>query len=168
MLQMFHLDVLKVDLDVAHVAMAIHACFKCFIRFRHMLQMFHFDISKVDLGAAHIAMDIHACFKCFVCFKRMLQMFHLDISKVDLVLRMLLWLYMHVSRVLYVSDVVAVCHLDVSKVDLEEAYVVAASAPHAPASAAAACMRARETKRAWGGPRACVGPRGLQSGMGAG
>ena len=33
MLQMFHLDVLKVDLGVAHVAMAIHACFKYFICF---------------------------------------------------------------------------------------------------------------------------------------
>ena len=28
MLQVFHLDVAEVDLDVAYVAMAIHACFK--------------------------------------------------------------------------------------------------------------------------------------------
>ena len=32
----------------------------------------------------------------------------------------------------------------------------------------AACMRARETKRAQGGPQACVGPCSLQSRMGAG
>ena len=35
MLQMFHLDVQNVDLGVAHVAMAIHACFK------RMFQVFH-------------------------------------------------------------------------------------------------------------------------------
>jgi hypothetical protein len=28
MLQMFHLHVTKVDLDIAYVAMTIHACFK--------------------------------------------------------------------------------------------------------------------------------------------
>jgi hypothetical protein len=33
---------------------------------------------------------------------------------------------------------------------------------------AAACMRARETEWARGGPHACVGPRGLRSRMGAG
>ena len=31
MLQVFHLDVVKVDLDVAYIAMAIHACLKYFI-----------------------------------------------------------------------------------------------------------------------------------------
>jgi hypothetical protein len=31
MFKMFHLDFSKVNLGVAHVAMAIHACFKCFI-----------------------------------------------------------------------------------------------------------------------------------------
>ena len=35
MLQIFHLDVAKVDVDVAYVAMAIHACFKT------MFQVFH-------------------------------------------------------------------------------------------------------------------------------
>ena len=31
MLQVFHLDVAKLDLDVAYVAMPIHTCFKYFI-----------------------------------------------------------------------------------------------------------------------------------------
>jgi hypothetical protein len=31
---MFYLDTLKVDFGVAHVAMAIYACFKCFIIFQ--------------------------------------------------------------------------------------------------------------------------------------
>jgi hypothetical protein len=35
MLQVFYNDVAKVDQDVTHVTMAIHACFKC------MFQMFH-------------------------------------------------------------------------------------------------------------------------------
>ena len=35
MLQVFYLAVAKVDLDVAYVAMAIHACFKS------MFQVFH-------------------------------------------------------------------------------------------------------------------------------
>jgi hypothetical protein len=50
---MFYLDVSNVDLGVAHVAMAIHACFKrmfqVFLYFRRMLQMFHLDVSKVDM-----------------------------------------------------------------------------------------------------------------------
>jgi dolichyl-phosphate-mannose--protein O-mannosyl transferase len=49
MLQMFYLNVSNVDLGVAHVAMTIYACFKCFIYFRHMSQMLHLDVSKVDL-----------------------------------------------------------------------------------------------------------------------
>ena len=38
--------------SVAHVAMAIHACFNCF---RRMLQVFHLDVSKVYLGETHAA-----------------------------------------------------------------------------------------------------------------
>jgi hypothetical protein len=52
-LRMFHTYVVKVDLDVAYVATTIHACFKCFICFRHMLQIFYLDVSKVDWGVAH-------------------------------------------------------------------------------------------------------------------
>jgi hypothetical protein len=37
---MFHTYVPSVYLDVAYVAMPIHACFKCFIYFRRILQMF--------------------------------------------------------------------------------------------------------------------------------
>jgi hypothetical protein len=81
MLQVFHLDVAKVDPDVAYVSMSIHMCckrytyvasvcskrficfsrhmFKCFylgccIVFTHMLQVFH-------LNVAYFAM----AFKCF-------------------------------------------------------------------------------------------------------
>jgi hypothetical protein len=45
MLQVFSLDIAKLDLDVAYVAMAMHACFNC------MFQLFH--------------MFSVACYKCF-------------------------------------------------------------------------------------------------------
>jgi hypothetical protein len=37
---MFYLDVLKVNLDVAHVAMAIHAYFKRMFQVFHLFQMY--------------------------------------------------------------------------------------------------------------------------------
>ena len=53
---MFHLDVAKVDLDVAYVAITKYAYYKpMFHVFRCMLQIFHLHVSKVDLGVAHVA-----------------------------------------------------------------------------------------------------------------
>ena len=54
MLQVFHLDVLKVDQNVAHVAMAIHVYFECMFQmflcfFRRSLQVFHLDVLYVSL-----------------------------------------------------------------------------------------------------------------------
>jgi uncharacterized integral membrane protein len=71
MLQVFYMDVAKVDSDVAFVAMAIHGvagvCSKRFICFRRILQVFYLDV-------AYIA---SVCFKYFYCFRRMLkQVFH--------------------------------------------------------------------------------------------
>jgi hypothetical protein len=70
MLQAFHMDVAKVNLDVAYVLQWLHTCFKCF----------------------------HVFCKCFKCmfasilvFGRMLQVFHLDVTKINLVLHMLQW-----------------------------------------------------------------------------
>jgi hypothetical protein len=57
MLQVFHLDVAKVDMDVAYVAMTIHACFKS------MFQVFH------------LFSDVR--YKCFISMLYMLQVFHL-------------------------------------------------------------------------------------------
>jgi hypothetical protein len=37
MLHVFHLDIVKVDWDVAHVAIAIHVCCKCMFK---MFQLF--------------------------------------------------------------------------------------------------------------------------------
>jgi hypothetical protein len=51
---MFHLDVLKVDLAVAHVVMTIHVCFKC------MFQVFH-------LFQIYVANILSGCFKSRSC-----------------------------------------------------------------------------------------------------
>jgi hypothetical protein len=68
MLQMFHLDVSKVNLGVAHVAMAIHACFK------HMFHLFRMYVANVSsrcckskFSVAHVAMAIHM-FQVFCLF----------------------------------------------------------------------------------------------------
>jgi ABC-type glucose/galactose transport system permease subunit len=61
MLQVFYLNVAKVDLNVAYVAMTIHACFKCFICFRRMLQVFRLDVSKTNLVGAHVVMAWCCC-----------------------------------------------------------------------------------------------------------
>jgi hypothetical protein len=76
MLQMFHLDVSKLNLGVAYDAVAIHACFKCFIYFRRMLQMFYLDIAKVDLvlhillwlytHVSSVSSVLNVCCKCSI------------------------------------------------------------------------------------------------------
>jgi hypothetical protein len=69
-LQIFHLDVSKVDLGVTHVAMVIYV-FQAHVLsvssiFRRMLQMFYLDVLKVDLvlhvsfTLAHVAMGLVA------------------------------------------------------------------------------------------------------------
>jgi hypothetical protein len=84
MLQVFYIDVIKVDQDVAHIAMVFSSvCPKCFIYFQtYMLQVFHLDIGKVDQDVCN------GVFKCmsqiFHLFQTyMLQVFHLDVRKVD-------------------------------------------------------------------------------------
>ena len=46
------MDVVKVDLDVTYVAMAIHVCYKCMFQMFHLfldvyLQVFHLDVAYV-------------------------------------------------------------------------------------------------------------------------
>ena len=55
MLQAFYLNVAKLDLDVAYVAMTIHACFKRMFQVFHLFSVacckcFLLDVSKADLG----------------------------------------------------------------------------------------------------------------------
>jgi len=98
--QVFHLDVAKVDLDVAYVAMTKYACYKPMFLVFQLFQTYITNISS-------------RCFKnrswCCTCCK---------------------WLYTHVSSVLSVfRRMLQVFNLDVSKVDLGEARVATATAP---------------------------------------
>jgi hypothetical protein len=47
MFQVFHLDVAKVDLDVAYTCMLHGYVFECFRCFICVLQVFHLDIAYV-------------------------------------------------------------------------------------------------------------------------
>ena len=106
MLQVFHVDVAKVDQDVAYVAMVVHiyckllfSIFQLFFQtyvasvFIWMLRMFHTYAISVFIWMLRIfyngfsyvfgcfASVSDACLKCFICLRRMLQVLHLDISK---------------------------------------------------------------------------------------
>jgi hypothetical protein len=88
-LQVFCLDVVKVDLDVAYTCMlhayfsSVFRCFhayvyKCFIWMLHMFAI----VFKCFSGVSASVSD--AYFKCFIyLFFGMLQLLYLDISKVD-------------------------------------------------------------------------------------
>jgi hypothetical protein len=89
MLQVFSIDVAKVDhdvakvdWDVAHVAMAIHVCSKCFICIRRMLQVFLSGCCKSRSRCCVYMHITSICFKCSRCFIRLLQVFHLDVAYV--------------------------------------------------------------------------------------
>jgi hypothetical protein len=83
--QGFYLDVVKVDLDVAFVAMATHVyvasvCSKCFICFRCMLKLFHLGVTKVD--GCWICCNGCVASVCSKYFRRMLQLFNMGVAKV--------------------------------------------------------------------------------------
>jgi len=90
LLQVFHLGIAKVELDVAYIC----KCFRCF----------HTYVASVSSGCYICFQWLHTCFqvffvffasvsdvccKCLSCFGRMLQVFYLDIAKVEWVLHML-------------------------------------------------------------------------------
>jgi hypothetical protein len=60
MLQVFHVDVVKVNRDVTYAAMVIHVCCK---RLFQMFQLFRRKLHMFYLGVAYIS---HLCFKCFI------------------------------------------------------------------------------------------------------
>jgi hypothetical protein len=55
----FHMDVAKVDWDVAYVTMVVHVCCKRLSSMFHMLQV--------------------CLFGCCICFTHMLHVFYLDV-----------------------------------------------------------------------------------------
>jgi hypothetical protein len=91
MVQMYHLDVAKVDLNVA----CICKCSRCF--HMYICKYFHLDVPmfcngytyafKFFLGVLQVFQTL--CCRYFSCFGRILQVFHLDVAKVDRMLHML-------------------------------------------------------------------------------
>ena len=91
-LQVFHMDVVKVDRNVAYVIMAIHVCCQRLFQMLHlffqtyvvsvficMLHMFHTYVANVLFGCrvcfAMVMLSVFMYFyKCFSFFERMLQM----------------------------------------------------------------------------------------------
>jgi hypothetical protein len=68
MLQVFYLDVVKIDRDVAHIAMAIHICFKC------IFQMFDLYFSDVHCKCFHLDIGYVSHVFC--------KVFYLDVAYV--------------------------------------------------------------------------------------
>ena len=66
---MFYIDVAIVDRDVAHVAMAIHICFKCMFQIFHPLLTYGVSVSfgycKTRSGFC-IYMQVFRCFHTYV------------------------------------------------------------------------------------------------------
>jgi hypothetical protein len=98
----FYINVTKVDLEVARVAMVFSSiCRKCFICFRRMLQVFYLDVAKVDLDVAYtcmlqayvssISVVSYVCRKCFIlvlhmfcnAYKRVLLVFQTYVANVS-------------------------------------------------------------------------------------
>ena len=92
MLQVFYLNVAKVDLDVAYTCMlqayvssVSYVCCKCLIWMLHTFAMAFKCFFRCFASVSEV------CCKCFNCFGRMLQVFNLNVAKADLVLHMLQW-----------------------------------------------------------------------------
>jgi hypothetical protein len=83
MLQLLHMNVVKVDRDVAHVAYFCK-CFQCYVArvlknvFRPMLQLVFYQY--VAYIYTHVASVL---FGCCICFTHILQVFYLDVAYVS-------------------------------------------------------------------------------------
>jgi hypothetical protein len=89
MLQLFHLDVVKLDLDVAF-AIASHVYCKYMFQIFHLFQKYVASVlsgcCKSRSGCCIYCNSYvtSVCSKCFICFRHMLQVCHLGVAKVDL------------------------------------------------------------------------------------
>jgi hypothetical protein len=97
MLQMFHMDVAKVDADVAYVAMVVNVCCK------HLFQMFHLFFPM------YVASVLS---RCCICFTHMLQVFYLDAAYVHNGFKVFLGVFTSVSGVF--GRMLQALHLDIA------------------------------------------------------
>jgi hypothetical protein len=90
MLQVFHIgvakvdrDIANVDWDVAHVAMAIHVCFKFMFQMFYLYQTYVASLFIWMLQKYIWILHIHACCKrIFQVVSGVLQVFHLNVAYV--------------------------------------------------------------------------------------
>jgi hypothetical protein len=110
-------------------------CFKCFVCLLLYIASVVSRCFKSRSGITHIAMAIHICFKVSSVFQTYVSSILFGCFKSSL--RVLLLLLLHPRG--------SPCHH---------------GSPHAPATVGSAttCIRVRETERAQGGPRTCMGP----------
>jgi hypothetical protein len=111
-LQVFHMDVTKIDLDVAYVASVyskyfiyfsrrmLQVCLSgCCICFAHVLHVSRLDVAYVLQWFFQVFLSVfYNCFKCifevFHLSSCMLHMSHLDVLKIDQILHMLQWTHL--------------------------------------------------------------------------
>jgi hypothetical protein len=105
MWHVFHLDVAKVDRDIAHVAIAIHICCK---RMFQVFQMFHLDVACVSSGCYK---SRSGCCTCCDIYTHMLQVY---VPNVSTVFESMLQVYSKCFS--YLIWMLHVFHLDVAYV----------------------------------------------------
>jgi hypothetical protein len=108
MLQVFYIDVAKVDRNVAHVAMGYirmfqvnlpTVCsFRWFIVTESTVRWFVVREKHCWMAADSADPAKRTGCKCFIYFRHMLQVFHLDVSKLD---RDITYIYASVLDVFY-------------------------------------------------------------------
>ena len=83
---MFHMNVAKVDLDVARTCMLQEYVLSVLGVLDLYFECVHLDVAKVYLICCNdnIHMVQVYVFKCFRCLRRMFQLFLLNVAKVDL------------------------------------------------------------------------------------
>jgi hypothetical protein len=95
MLQLFHMDVAKLDRDVAYIASVCRQCFNCFLDV--CCKCVYLDVAYVShlcckcfiwMLRKCFSSVLDARFKCFICHFCMLQMLHMVVSKVYRVFHM--------------------------------------------------------------------------------
>jgi hypothetical protein len=101
MLQLLHMDVIKVDRDVAHAAY-VCKCFQCYVA--SVLKKMFSGICCDKCFYLDVAYVSHTCCKCFVW---MLHMFHTHVASV---LSRYCICFTHMLQVFYL-DVVYVSHI---------------------------------------------------------
>jgi hypothetical protein len=70
MLQLFYIDVAKVDQDVAYIAIVVHVCYKCLLPMFHLC--FWMYVTSVFIWMLHMFHTYVACVLsgCCVCLQR--------------------------------------------------------------------------------------------------